>query len=341
MLDCLRRLCEVPAVSGREDQLAETILREISPFAECTRDNLGNIRAFKAGRNRPKLKVMLDAHMDEVGLIITNVNDDGYLLFDTVGGIDPSVIFGTRVRIGETVGVIASTPVHLLSEDERLKTPKSDQLVIDIGANSKEDALAVIHIGDVAVFDVSFSEFGQGLVKSRALDDRAGCAVLIELIKRELPCDMYFCFTVQEEVGLRGAQTSAFHIAPDAAIVVEATFAADVPGIPAEQQVCRLGGGTAVSFMDNGTVYDRELYDLAFTVAKENGLSAQPKAVAAGGNNSGAIHTALGGVRTVALSVPCRYIHSQRSVISLNDLQNTAELTFHLASRMAALTIDH
>ena len=237
------------------------------------------------------------------------------------------------------LGVIASTPVHLLSDQERKKPIGMDNLVIDIGAGSREEALAAVHIGDTAVFESGFTPFGDGNIRSRALDDRVGCAVLIDLCKRDLPFDLWFTFTVQEEVGLRGAQTAAFAVQPDFALILEATFAVDLPGVDQERQVCRLGEGTAVSFMDGGTVYDKELYDLVFEVAREKDLPVQPKAIAAGGNNSGSVHLTGEGVRTAALSVPCRYIHSQSSVICLRDLENTAKLAETVANALAGYII--
>lgn len=335
MLKTILQLCRLPGVSGRESAVREYIIKEIEGFAEYKTDNLGNLIVFKKGRQAPRNRVMLDAHMDEVGLIITGANDEGFLSFAKVGGVDTRVILGRRVLIGKISGVIGVKPVHLLDRDKQLDMPEEDRLYIDIGAKDKAQALENVSLGDIAYFDSSPVEFGDGFVKARALDDRVGCAVMIEMIKSDLEYDTWFSFSVQEEVGLRGAQTSAYTIAPDYAIALETTTAADIPGVSGEKRVCILGNGPAVSFMDRSTVYSKELYERALSLADEKGIKAQTKTLVAGGNNSGAIHKSRGGVKVLTVSVPCRYLHSPGCVIKLEDAVQTLALATALAEDFA------
>ena len=335
MLDLLEKLCALDGVSGHEDAVRTFVLSEISEHADCREDALGNIIAHKKGKKPAKTRLMLDAHMDEVGLIVTAANDDGALSFACAGGVSPAAVFGRRVKIGGITGVIGGKAVHNLSDAERKTPPKWGELRIDIGARSKDEALGAVKIGAAAVFDSDYIEFGDGLVKARALDDRAGCAILISLIQSELEYDMTFTFTVQEELGSRGAKTAAFALAPQAALIIEATTAADIADVPGDEKVCFLKKGPVLSFMDHGTVYDRALYDLVYETAAENSLPCQPKLAVAGGNNAAAVHVSKTGVRTLAVSLPCRYLHSGSCVIAKSDLSGTAALVKAAAEKIA------
>ncbi len=326
MFDLLKQLCLLDATSGDESAVREFIVSEIKDYCEYRIDNLGNIICFKKGEKTPAKKIMLDAHIDEVGLIITAVTDSGFLKFSTVGGIDTSALMFRKVKInGKIKGVISGKPYHLLKADDRKKLPKTDSLYIDIGASSKTNALQMVSLGDRAVIESEFEILGE-CVKSKALDDRIGCAVLICLLKQNTEYDFYATFTVQEEVGLRGAKTAAFAVNPDAALVLEATTAADIADIPNEKKVCSLGQGVAVSFMDKATVYDKDYYNHAL----QSGIPCQPKAAVAGGNNSGSIHLSQSGVRTLALSVPCRYIHTSGSIASIKDIESMKKMAKYM-----------
>ena len=337
MVKELESLCALAGISGREKSVREYIISEIAGFAEYSVDALGNLLVLKKGAEKPKNKVMLAAHMDEVGLMVTYITDEGYLKFTPVGGVDSRVIIGRTIFAGDnnTPGVIGIKPVHMVKEDEKANIPENDCLYIDIGADNREEAAKYVRPGDVGYFDSDLVRFGEGLIKARALDDRAGCATLIEIIKSDLPYDMHFAFTVQEEVGLRGAKAAAFSIAPDYAIVVETTTAADIAGVPKEKQVCRLGSGAVISFMDKSTVYSRDLYDLAFSLAEKNNIKVQPKTVVAGGNDAGAIHTSRGGVQTLTVSLPCRYLHSPSCVICEADIAEVVKIVKVLAEEFA------
>lgn len=338
MINLLEQLSVLDGVSGREDMVRDFIYKEVSLYADCKTDALGNLIVYKKGSERADKTLMFSAHMDEVGLIIHSIDDDGYLYFSPVGGIDPRVLLGRSVLIGDNKvhGVIGSRPIHLLDSAERKKSPDFQHLYIDIGAKSRKMAEQAVFLGDYACFDSEFIRFGEGFIKGKALDDRAGCAVLIDLIKQPLPYDAVFAFTVQEEVGTRGAATAAFGVQPDFAIVVEATTAADIADVPPERQVCALGKGGVISFMDGRTIYDRGLYRLAFAVAKANGIPCQTKAGVSGGNDAGAIHRSREGVRTLAVSLPCRYLHSASCVIHEDDFINTAALVKAIGEKILA-----
>ncbi|MFR2508054.1 MAG: M42 family metallopeptidase, partial [Acutalibacteraceae bacterium] len=225
-IELLEKLCMAVGISGEEDAVRALILEEIEPLADSVEITpLGNIIAFKKGEKRPVKKLMLCAHMDEVGLVVTNITAEGFLKFDTVGGVRPAVLSGRAVCVNGTVpGVICAKPIHLLKAEERTRPVPVDQLSIDIGASSREEAEAAVQIGDNVSF-LPFFEASRGTVKAKALDDRAGCFVLIELMRTALEFDTYFVFSVQEEIGMRGAGTAACVVEPDAAIVLEGTTA--------------------------------------------------------------------------------------------------------------------
>ena len=336
MLQTLQALCELDGVSGRENAVREHIenaLRGIAHVDEMRVDAMGNLLVHLKGKKTAGKTLMLAAHMDEVGVIATGATEDGFVRFTTVGGIDKAVLFGHRVRFADRIGVIGGKAVHMCKGDEKDKIPEGD-LLIDIGASSKEEALKAVHYGDTGVFDSAFYPIGN-LVKGRAIDDRAGCAVLLEIAKEQPEADVWLAFTVQEEIGLRGAGGAAFAITPDVGVVIDATTAADTVGVAPEKQVCHVGGGAVVSFMDRRTLYDKELYELVMKTAQDIGVKAQPKTVVAGGNDAGAIQSAAGGARVAAVSLPCRYIHSPSCVASMEDLQAVYTLVKALIGRLA------
>ena len=230
--------------------------------------------------------------------------------------------------------MVGSTAVHNLSKEQREKTPTTDSLYIDIGATDKAEAEKYVSIGDCAYFESEYTELGGSRIKSKALDDRAGCAMMIELMHCELDYDTYFVFNVQEEIGLRGAIASSYSVAPDYAIVLETTTAADIDGASGAKRVCEVGKGPVVSFMDRHTMYDKELYHLAFDIAKEKEIPCQTKTMIAGGNDAGAVHISGRGVHTMAVSLPCRYLHSPSCVIDYADLENSYKLVKTLIGRI-------
>lgn len=324
----LKDLCLLNGTSGDEFRVRDYIINEIKEYSTYKVDNLGSIIAYKKGKKKPNKTVCINAHMDEVGFIITGITSDGYLRFAPVGGIDTKVCLDRAVTVGENRinGVIADKAYHLLEEGEKDKAPSFDKLLIDIGAKSETEAQSVVSLGDFAYFESDYTELGNGYIKAKALDDRIGCMLMIELIKSELEYDTVFCFNVQEEVGLRGSKCTSFAVGADISIVLEATTAGDLDGVTGADRVCVLGNGGVVSFMDNRTIYDRELYKLAMNTALENSIPVQTKTAVAGGNDAGSIQTSGKGAKVMALSLPCRYIHSPSSVVKQSDIDNTRKL---------------
>lgn len=322
--------------SGREGDVRRAILNEISDYADDTRvDSLGNIIAFKRGENEPPATVMLSAHMDEVALIVTHITDDGYLKFETVGGIDPRVLCGKQVMIGtgKIYGVIGQMAPHLKKpSDDTAK--KVEDLYIDIGAKDKEDAENYVAPGDVIGFRSDYAEFGEGFVRAKALDDRAGCQILTDIIKQDLPFDTWFVFSTMEEVGCIGAGCAAFSIKPDYSIVVEGTTAADISDDKSKSPVCHVGDGPVISFMDGGTIYDREFINLAMTAATQSGIKYQMKQAVAGGNDSYRIQRTGSGCSCIAISVAVRYLHTPISVASLKDIEDTERLVLAVLDKL-------
>ncbi len=336
MLNTIKELSLLCGTSGRENKVRDYIISKIEGRCEYHIDPIGNLIAYKKGAKTPENKIMLDSHMDEVGIIITYINSDGTLKFSTVGGIDTKVILGRQfVFDNGTVGVAGVKPVHLLKGDEKTKIPDSDSLYIDIGASSKEEAEKRVKTGDTAVFLSDFTQFGDHKIKGKALDDRVGCAILIDMINSDLEYDAYFSFSVQEEIGLRGAGCAAYGTDPDYAIILETTTAADIIDVPEHKKVCKLGEGATVSFMDRSTLYSKELFDAAFTVAGHEGIKIQPKTVVAGGNNAGAVHKSRAGIKTLTINTPCRYLHSPSCVCDTRDIENVRKLAEAMLNKFA------
>lgn len=336
MIELLKELCLINGISGDEEKVRDYIIEQIKDFCEYEIDNLGSIIAFKKGAKTPDKRIMVSAHMDEVGFIVNYINDDGSLEFTSVGGVDPSVVMGKRVSVGEKEinGVVGSAAVHNISKSDREKAPKLSSLCVDIGAKSREEASKLVRLGDSVYFESEFLRHGDNKIMSKAIDDRFGCAVMIKLLQSELEYDTYFTFVVQEEIGLRGARAAAYTVNPDVAVVIEATTASDIPSAEGEKKVCLLGNGPVVSFMDRATIYSKELYDLAFDTANKINVKCQTKTMIAGGNDAGAIHTSGGGVKTIAVSLPCRYIHSPSSVADVRDIEDSYRLIEEIIKRI-------
>lgn len=322
----LKRLCNATGPSGYEGEARDIIKQEIAPYVdEVIVTRMGNIIAHKKGTGK---KVVIDAHMDEVGFIITGYNEDGTLKFSALGGINSKVIPSKVVYIGDKkiVGVIGLKPIHLQSAEERTKNIKYSDCCIDMGAKSKDEAKKLVPLGEYAVFTTEFQEFGNGLIKGKAFDDRVGCKVLIEILKENYECDLYGVFNVQEEVGERGAFTSAYKIQPDIGIALEGTICADMPNIPKHLQATTVGKGPAISIMDRTSLFNRDMIDEMVNVAEKNNIPYQFRRAMAGGNDAGAIHMSGEGAKVATVSVPCRYIHSSVSVCSLKDIENAEKL---------------
>ncbi len=326
----LKKLTEAFGVSGFENQVRDIIYEEIKDFCDSAKiDSMGNLCAYKKarGKNNNPQKILLSAHMDEVGFIVTDITEDGYLKFASVGGIEAKLMLSQRVRINDIKGVIALKAVHLSTAEEREKLVKEDQLYIDIGAKDKKSAESMVRKGDYAVFDSDYVEFGNH-VKAKALDDRVGCAALIEVLKKDWNVDLYCNFTVQEELGLRGVRPATKGINPDFALVLEGTVCNDLVGVPKHLRVTKSGDGPAISILDAASKADAGLIKLLEESATRHGIPYQYKAETAGGNDAGAICVTDGGIKTASVSVPCKYIHSPVSVMNKKDFENYKKLIY-------------
>lgn len=322
----LERLCNASGPVSHEDEVRKLIIDEVKDYVdEIKVDRMGNVIVHKKGKGK---KVMLDAHMDEVAFLITAINDDGTMKFEPMGGINSKVIPSKILYIGKNriPGVIGLKPIHLQSGDERRNSIDYDKCCLDIGTSSREETKKYVRLGDYAVFATEYAEFGEGLVKAKALDDRAGCAVLVEVLKGNYDCDLYGAFNVMEEIGDRGAYVSAYQIQPDIGIAIEGTICADMPGIPGHLRATEIGKGPAISIMDRTSIFNVEVTNRIISTAEDNGIPYQRRRAIAGGNDAGAIHTSGNGAKVATVSVPCRYIHSSVSVASLADFNNTVKL---------------
>jgi len=333
----LKRLSETNGVSGDERAVREWIAEHIRDHVDELRvDTLGNLLAVKRGRRAGRrLRVMVDAHMDEVGFIVAGYAGDGGLKFRSIGVIDPRILPGKVVQVGpdRIPGVIGVQPIHLAKDTSSVS--KIDALVIDIGASSKEQAEGAAKLGARVAFSTRYRSLGNGRVSGKAFDDRAGCAVLIELLSgARLPVDILASFAAQEEVGTRGAGVAAFGFRPDAAFVIEATPANDLPLEDDLGPNTRLDDGPAVYVMMRGHVSDPRLVRHVLDIGERRGIPHQIRQPGAGSTDAGAIAKSRAGVPSVSIATPSRYIHSPVSVLSLADLKNTVALVRESVARL-------
>ncbi|NLW22482.1 MAG: M42 family metallopeptidase [Tissierellia bacterium] len=324
----LKRLTEASGVSGNEKEVRQIILEEIRGFVDhVSIDRLGNLIAYKEGKKASK-KLMITAHMDEVGLMITHIEDSGLLKFIPVGGIDKRILVSKPVLVGKNkvFGVIGAKPIHLQKREEWKKALDLDQLYIDIGVDSKEEAEKLVNVGDYVAFYSKYMEFGDNLVKAKALDNRVGCSLLVELLKEVKDISFYGVFTVMEEVGLIGAGPAAYSVNPDISIILEGTLCYDVPKLDEHLIPTYINKGPAISLMDRTTLFDMDFRKKIVGIAEKNNIPYQYRKTTMGGNDSGKIHTTKEGSITATISVPCRNIHSPTSVMSKKDYENTYKL---------------
>jgi endoglucanase len=335
----LKELSEAIGVSGNEDAVRKIIADAVRDHVDELRsDTLGNLFAVKKARGKPSgFKVMIAAHMDEVGLMIVGYDGSGGLRFRSVGGIDDRVLPGKVLLVGpdKIPGVIGAKPIHLLKGDEDKQVIKMDAMVIDIGASSKEEAEKLVKLGQVAAFATRYNKAGH-TATGKAFDDRAGCAVLVELLRgARFPFDLYAVFTVQEEVGLRGAQVAASAVEPDCAFALEGTVCDDLPKDKDTSPTTELGHGPAITLMDRSVFADRRLVDHLVATAERLGIPYQFKQPGVGGTDAGAITRSKAGVPSAPVAVPCRYIHSPVSRLSLDDFENAVKLMRESLKRLS------
>lgn len=326
-LKLIEQLTNAWGVSGNENQVRQIIRKQIEKNVDDIRvDAMGNLIAFKKAKSskRKALKVMIAGHMDEVGLMVTHIDKSGYLKFDKVGGIDDRVLLAKRVLIGKdrVPGVIGVRPIHMLyRKGEHKKVSGHEDMFIDIGAASQEEAQRCVNPGDYVMFDTPCEDWG-ALIKAKAFDDRIGCYMMIELLKKRYSFDLYAAFTTQEEVGLRGGRVAAYRQLPDMAFILEGTPAGDFPQ-PKEKDISRvpaLGKGPVITVMDRTVFCDKGLIKLLTDTAKANRIPVQIKRPGTGGTDAGRIHMTKEGVKTVVLAIPSRYIHSPVCLISKRDV---------------------
>ena len=365
MLRTLKKLCLLNGVSGSEEEVREYIKAQAAKYTDDIRtDRMGNLIVVKHAAGGPAArdhsdnskaardrndnskaacgrsdcrpadalpKLLIEAHMDEIGFMVTQIVDGGFLRFAPVGGIDPRIAFNRRVWVGEKriPGVTGLKAVHQTPADKRGDIPDWPQMYIDIGAKDKAEAEKLVQIGDYVAFYSDFVRFGKsdGFVKAKAIDDRYGCAVMLKLLEKDLPMDVTFAFCVQEEIGTRGAAAAAWTVAPDIALVLEGTTSADLAGVEGHKKVTRLGEGPVLGFMDAGTIYDRGLFEALRNLATENKLPWQIKGRIAGGTDAQAIQKSRSGVRVASIAAPVRSIHCPNSVAKISDMKAGLKLS--------------
>lgn len=334
----LKELTELSGVSGYEEKVREFIKEKIKDkVSQIEEDTIGNLIAKKDGNTGKRL--MLCAHMDEVGFIVSNIEDDGKLCIIPMGGIDPRTVIGKKVVVGEKgiPGVIGYKAIHLQREDI-YTPPKMEDIRVDIGMTKRVEVEGKVRIGDFVAFATE-SMMHKEWFSGKALDDRGGCSILMDIIDSEIELyyDTYFVFSVQEELGLRGAGVSAEKINPDFAIVIETTTSGDNPEFPPSRRSTELGKGPAITFAHSGYVVDERLFKWIVNVARDYNIPYQIKRRTAGGTDARRIATTLAGIPSAVISIPARYIHSPMSVLNLNDYSNTLKLVSILLTKEARL----
>jgi tetrahedral aminopeptidase len=333
MPENLEKLVNARGVAGREEEVRNLMTQMLKPYAdEVAVDKLENVIAIKKGK-AGKPKIMLAAHMDEVGLMVKTITKDGFLQFSKMGGIDDRVILAQKVNIltekAALPGVVGSKPPHIQKEDERKKVVAFDEMFIDVGAKNRDDAKAMgIQVGDPIAFDAQFMRLGNDIVMGKAFDNRAGCAIMIETLKQlaKADCTIYAVGTVQEELGLRGATTAAFGVDPDVGLALDVTFTGDTPGVKEFDTTVKMGMGPALSVTDSGLVTHPKVLRWLIDTATQNGIEYQLETGLLGTTDAARMSLARAGVPSGAISVPARYIHSPVGLISLKDLESCAKL---------------
>jgi len=329
MKSLIQRLVETTGPSGYENQIRDVILAEVKPYAHDIKiDALGNLIVTFGCIETNGKKIMLAAHMDEIGVMVTHVDNNGFLRFTPIGGVRPLTCLAGRVRfIGGEIGVINLEP-----QDDPEKVPSFENLYIDMGRSNRKDS--PVHTGDIAVFERTYIDLGTRIV-SKAMDDRIGVAVLIEALRqlKDTPHQLFFVFSVQEEVGLRGATTAAFGIDPDIGIAVDVTGTGDTPRRTAIRMDVSLGKGPAIKVRDGGMLSDKRVVDWMVNTAEKSDIPYQLEILEGGTTDARAIQLTRAGVPAGCISIPTRYIHSPSEMVDFNDVQNAVSLLLELLSK--------
>ncbi|MCF8277460.1 MAG: M42 family metallopeptidase [Flavobacteriales bacterium] len=322
----MAEICEVAGAPGYEKRIRDIVLREVTPLVdEVSVDNLGNVTAIKRGKDRKK--VMIGAHMDEISFMVTHIEDGGFLRFHTLGGFDPKTLTAQRVIVHgkkDLIGVMGSKPIHVMTVEERAKLPKTTDFFIDMGM-SKEEVEKYVSVGDVITRERKLIEMGN-CVNCKSIDNRISVFILIEALRTlgDVPYDVYGVFTVQEEVGIRGAQVSALQHQPDFGFGLDTTIAYDVPGAQAHEKITELGKGTAIKIMDASTICDYRMVEFMKKTADKHKIQWQPEVLTAGGTDTAAIQRySAGGAISGAISIPTRHIHQVIEMADKGDIEKS------------------
>ncbi len=330
-LQLLEDVCQSPGAPGYEQKIRALIIDKVTPLVdEVQTDNMGNIYAIKKGK--ADKKVMIGAHMDEIGFIVTHIDDNGFIRFHTLGGFDPKTLTAQRVIIHgkeDVIGVMAAKPIHVMSPEERNKNPKTKDFFIDTGL-PKEEVDKLIKVGDPITRERSFITMGE-CVNSKSLDNRLAVFILLETLRilkdKEVPYDIYGVFTVQEEVGIRGANVSALRINPDFGFGLDTTIAYDLPGAAPHEKITSLGEGAAIKIMDASTICDYRMVEYMKQTADNHEIKWQPEILTAGGTDTAGIQRMTeGGSIAGAVSIPTRHLHQVIEMANQNDIQSSIDL---------------
>lgn len=328
----LKQICEIPGAPGFEKRVRDLVVELVTPLAdEVKTDNLGSVIAIKKGKRNPDGKrVMVAAHLDEIGFIVTHIDDQGFLRFHTLGGFDPKTLTAQRVIVHgkkDLVGVMGSKPIHVMSQEERTKLPKTTDFFIDLGL-TKEEVEKIISIGDPVTRDRELIEMGD-CVNCKSIDNRVAVFILIETLRQlENPAyDVYATFTVQEEVGIRGANVAAHSINPDFGIALDTTIAFDVPGAAAHEKITELGKGTAIKIMDAMTICDYRMVEFMKQTAVKEAITWQPEILTAGGTDTAGVQR-MGKQGSIAgaISIPTRHLHQVIEMANKKDIAGSIAL---------------
>lgn len=341
LIENLKALSLANGSSGDEAAVRSVILSLLSEIPDCEAvvDGVGNILVEKRGANPAEKRVMFCARMDEAGFIIRNIDENGFITFECVGKVDPRVVIGRRVLIGDTAvpALVGSKALHMLDKSEDGVLADTDKLYFDIGADSKEQAERRVHIGDRAVFEGSFTEFGDGFVMGKALEGRAGCAALLELLSAPAEYDFCACFAVCKEIQGAGCGSAAFALSPDIAVVVDGAPAGDIPAVSGDKRSCSLGKGVVTAFKDGRTLYDTALCRRISELCEAKEIPLQVKRNLSEYSLGEDIHASKGGVRTVCAEYPVRYARTSGAVLKVSDLEHEISLLKALSTELARL----
>jgi endoglucanase len=333
-VDLLSKICETPGAPGFEQRIRKVIIDEVKPLADEVRvDNMGNVFALIKGKNTPNEKVaMAAAHMDEIGFIVTHIDDNGFLRFHTLGGFDPKTLTAQRVIIHgkkDILGVMGTKPIHVMSQEERQKLPKITDYWIDTGM-PKEEVLKHIEVGNPITRERQLIEMGD-CVNCKSIDNRVSVFILIETLRelkgKDIPCDFYGVFTVQEEVGIRGANVAAHQINPDFGFGIDTTIAYDVPGAQAHEKVTELGKGTSIKVLDAMTICDYRMVAFMKKIAGDHKIKWQPEVLTAGGTDTAGLQRmGKNGAISGAVSIPTRHLHQVIEMAHKDDIRASIDL---------------